>query len=275
MLDPTNFSAKLSASALEGPQHGRYTSISTGSSRSCSPPTAIHHCTACWTLFSRSEPSQNRGSLKSPRPLPIPPLFAPPLPTLSTSSSPTPSLSTSSVTSTAPHLLSCRSRSVSARPLPKMPRSTPSPLGTIRRGTSMNERTLPPTSPVDLAASLSAPQQPANSKEIRRGSLSRLQYRPGISAPTDLVPPNLDAGELSDSQSSNEKHYYDLPLALITPECLSGPTDAIPPILDEATDDEPGRLVRQYSCRWLREKNGRRWVEENYDTIAQCLRELR
>jgi len=139
----------------------------------------------------------------------------------------------------------------------------------------MNEWSLPPARPADLAGSLSAPQQPANSKEIRRGSLSEVQCHPGISAPTDPVPPKLDAGELSNSPRSDEKHYYDPPLALITPECLSEPTDALPPILEEATDEEPGKLVRQYSCKWLREKNGRRWVEENYDTIAQCLRELR
>ncbi|KAI9446739.1 hypothetical protein H4582DRAFT_1907967 [Lactarius indigo] len=265
MLDPTNLS-----SALGRPQHGGSTS---NSSYLRPPPTSIHHCTACCTLFSRSEPSRNQSFLKSPRPLPIPPHFAPPLPILSTSSSPIPSSSTSSVTSTTPHPLSSRSQSISPRPLPKMPRSTPSPLGITRRGTSMEERSSPLASPAGLARSPSAPQQPAN--EIRCGNISKLQCHPGKSTPADPVPPKFDAGELSDCPSSDEEHYFDSPMDLTTPEYLSESTDAVPPILEEAADEEPGKLVRQYSRRWLREKNGRRWVERNYDTIAQCLRELR
>ncbi|KAH9038903.1 hypothetical protein EDB85DRAFT_355560 [Lactarius pseudohatsudake] len=195
MLDLTSLS-----SALEGPQDGRSTSMSTNSSYLRHPSTSFHHCTTCYTLFSRSEPSRNQSFLKSSRPLPIPPLFAPPLSILSTSSPPTPSSSTSSVTTT-PHLLSCHSQSISVRPLPKKPRSTPTPLGTTRRGTS-TERFLPPSSPADLAGSSSAPQQPAN--EIRRGDLHKLQCHPGKSTATDLVPPKHDAGELSDSPSSDE-----------------------------------------------------------------------
>ncbi|KAH9055916.1 hypothetical protein EDB87DRAFT_1638372 [Lactarius vividus] len=157
MLDLTNLS-----SALEGPQDGGSTSMSTNSSYLRPPSASIHHCTTCCTLFSRSESSRNQSFLKSPRPLPIPPLFVPPLPILLTSSSPMPSSSTSSVTSTTSHLLPCHSRTI-ARPLPKMPKSTPSPLGTTRRGTSTEERSLPPTptSPADLPESSSAPQQSA------------------------------------------------------------------------------------------------------------------
>ncbi|KAH9001551.1 hypothetical protein EDB92DRAFT_74942 [Lactarius akahatsu] len=266
MLDLTNLS-----SALEGPQDGRSTSMSTNSSYLCRRSTSFHHCTTCYTLFSRSEPSRNQSFFTSSRPLPTPPLFAPPLSILSASSPPTPSSSTSSVTTT-PHLLSCHSQSISVRPLPKMPRSTSTPLGTTRRGTSTEARFLPPASPTDLAGSSSAPQQPAN--EIRRGDLHKLQCHPGKSTPTDLVPPKLDAGELSDSPSSDEEQYFDPPLALITPEYLTELTDAVPHIL-EARDKEPVKLVKRFSRRWLREKNGRRWVEENYDAIAQCLRELR
>ncbi|KAH9063814.1 hypothetical protein EDB83DRAFT_809628 [Lactarius deliciosus] len=266
MLDLTNLS-----SALEGPQDGRSTSMSTNSIYLRRPSTSLHHCTTCYTLFSRSEPSRNQSSLKSSRPLPIPPLFAPPLSILSASSPPAPSSSTSRVT-TIPHLLSCHSQSISARPLPEMPRSTPTPLRTTRRGTSTEEKFLPPASPADLAGSSSAARQPAN--EICRGDLHKLHCRPGKSTPTDLVPPKLDAGELSDSPSNDEEQYFDPPLTLITPEYLTEPTDAVPHSL-EARDKEPVKLVKRFSRRWLREKNGRRWVEENYDAIAQCLRELR
>jgi hypothetical protein len=161
----------------------------------------------------------------------------------------------------------------SPRPLPKMPRSGPSLLGTTGRGTDMIDRSFPPASPADHAGSLSAPQQQlANSKEIHRGKLSKLQCHPGICAPPDLFPPKLDAGQLSDS---DEKHPCHPPLAPITPECLSGLTDGVSPILEKTTDEGPKNLAKKYSRRWLREKRGRRWVEEDYNTIAQCLRELR
>lgn len=250
MLDTTDLSVKLPAPALEGPQHGISTSTSAGSSHLCSPSTVTCHCAICCTLFPRSEPSQNQSSLKLPRPLPTPPPFASPLPTLST---PMPSLSTSSVTSTAPRLLS--SCSHPPRPLPKMPRSAPSSLGATGRVTYMNGRSLPPVSPADIAGSLSAPQQPANAK-IRREKSSELQCHPGKFATTDLVSPPLDTGELSDSSRT--------PLAPITPENLS-----------QLTDEVPEKLVRQYSYKWLREKRGRRWVEDDYRMIVQRLRKLR
>lgn len=156
-----------------------------------------------------------------------------------------------------------------------MPRSSPSLLGTTGRGTYTNERPLPPADPADLARSLSAPQQPSSSKEVRCGDLSKLQCHPGKSASTDLVPPKFDAGEPFDGSSGDEKHHRDPPLAPITPECLSEPTVAVSPILEKTTDEGPKKLVKQYSRMWLREEKGRRWVEEDYHTIAQCLRELR
>lgn len=161
----------------------------------------------------------------------------------------------------------------SPRPLPKMPGSSPSP-HEAGRGTYMNERTLPSVSPDDLAGSLPAPQ-PASSKEIRHEDLSKLQCHPETSAPSDLDPPKLDARELSNSSSSDEKHYHDPRLTQIRPECLSRVTDAALPILEKTKEEGSETLVRRYSRRWLREEKGKRWVEEDYHLVAQVLRELR
>lgn len=141
-----------------------------------------------------------------------------------------------------------------------MPRSGPSLLGTIASGTDMNERPFSPASPTDHAGSLSATQQLANSHEIRRGNLSKLQCHSGKLVPPDLIPPKLDADELSDSSSMDEKRPCHPQLA---------------PILENTSDERPKKLVQRYSRRWLREERGRRWVEEDYHLIAQCLRELR
>lgn len=244
-------------------------SISTGPSHSRSSSTITHRCAACCTLFSRPEPPQNRGSLKSSRPLPTPPHIAPPLPALSAPSLPTAPLPTS-VTPKASPLPSCHSHS--PRPLPKMPRSSPSQHGTIKRDTYTNERSLPPASPDVLAGAIPALQQPVNSKEIRHGDLSKPQHHPEKSAPSDLALPELDAGELSDSLSSDEKHYRDPPLAPTRPECV---WDAASPILEKSKEDGSETLVRQYSRRCLREEKGRRWVEEDYRVVAQFLRKLR
>jgi hypothetical protein len=157
----------------------------------------------------------------------------------------------------------------SLRPLPKKPRSSPSQHGTTERDTYMNERSLPPASPDVLAGSLPALQQPANSKETPHEDLSKPQHHPEKSAPDDLVPPEPDAGELSDSSSSDEKHYRDPPLA---PTSL---WDAASPILEKSEEEGSETLVRQYSRRCLREEKGRRWVEEDYRVVAQFLRKLR
>lgn len=267
-------------------------SISAGSSHSRSSSTITHRCAACCTLFSRPETTLSQSSLKSSRPLPIPPHFAPPVPTLSTPPLPAPSLSTP-VTPGTSHIPSCRSQSVSPflgftyhliyhhymhrspRPLPKMPRSSPSPHGTPGRGTDMNEQTLPSVCLNDLAGSLSAPQQPANSKEIRLENLSKLQCHPERSAPSNLVPPKLDTRVPSDSSTSDKKHSRDPTLATIIPERLSGVTDAALPILEKTKEEGSETLVRRYSRRWLREERGKRWVEEDYHLVAQFLRELR
>lgn len=159
----------------------------------------------------------------------------------------------------------------SPRPLPKMPRSSPSVHGTTGHDTYMSERTSPSVNPDDLAGSFPAPQ-PAN-KEIPRGDLSKLQCHQEQSAPRDPVPP--DAGELSDSSTSDEKHYRDAPLVPIRAECLSGLTDAASPILEKTVEEGSETLVTQYSRRWLREEKGKRWVEEDYHLVAQFLRQLR
>jgi hypothetical protein len=58
----------------------------------------------------------------------------------------------------------------------------------------------------------------------------------------------------------------------MTASCLSELTAAISPMLEE-TEDE--KTIREYSRRWLREKEGRRWVEEDYSVVIQSLRALR
>lgn len=157
----------------------------------------------------------------------------------------------------------------SPRPLPKMPRSSPSRHGTTERDTSTNERSLPPASPD--AGSLPALQQPANSKEIRHKDLSKPQHHPEKTAPSNLVLPELDAVELSDSLSTDEKHYP----ATTRSEYVWELNDSASPILEKPKEEGSDTLVRQHSRRCLREEKGRRWVEEDYHLVAQFLRKLR
>jgi hypothetical protein len=94
--------------------------------------------------------------------------------------------------------------------------------------------------------------------------LSKLRRHLGNSVPSDLVPPRFDGDEASDGSSGDAEVYGDPPTVPVIPQRLSGLTD---PILEKRTGE---KLIRS----WLREKNGRRWVEDNYDTIIQSLREL-
>lgn len=143
------------------------------------------------------------------------------------------------------------------------PRSGPSPLGT----TDMNEWPLLPVRLADHAA----PHQLANSKEVHHRKSSKPLCHPGKHAPPDIIAPKLDAGEMRDSPRGDEKHLY----SPLTSECFSGLTDVVSPILEKTTDEESNKLVKKYSRKWLREEKGKRWVEEDYNLIAQCLRELR
>lgn len=154
----------------------------------------------------------------------------------------------------------------SPRPLPKMPRSSSSQHRTTERNTYTNEWSLLPASLDDLARSLPALQQPANSKEIRHGDLSKPQHHPEKSAPRDLVPPELDAS--SDSLSSDEKRYP-------RPERPWEVEDTASPILEKSEEEGSETVVRRYSRRCLREEKGRRWIEEDYRLVAEFLRKLR
>jgi hypothetical protein len=58
----------------------------------------------------------------------------------------------------------------------------------------------------------------------------------------------------------------------MTPDCLLELMAAISPML-EKWDDE--KMIRRYSRRWLREKKGKRWVEDDYGVIIQSLRTIR
>ena len=84
--------------------------------------------------------------------------------------------------------------------------------------------------------------------------MSKLRRHLGTSVPSDLVPPKFDGDEASDGSSGDQG---DLPTDPITAERVS---------TEQSGDD--------YSSGWLREKKGRRWVEEDYETVIQSLREL-
>ena len=108
---------------------------------------------------------------------------------------------------------------------------------------------------------MTPPQHPTNIEEIRRGNLPKLRLHLGSSVPSDLVVPRVEA---SDGSRIDEEVSGDHSKAPIPTEHLS--------TKDKRGKDE--KLTKSYSCRWLREKKGKRWVEDNYDTIVQGLREL-
>jgi hypothetical protein len=111
------------------------------------------------------------------------------------------------------------------------------------------------------------PQHPTNIKEIRRGSSTRLRRHLESSVPLDLVAPRVDGDEASNGSKINAEVYGDLSKAPITTERLSTKEN-------RRKDEKDENLMRSYSSGWLREKKGRRWVEENYDNVIQSLREL-
>ena len=110
------------------------------------------------------------------------------------------------------------------------------------------------------------PQRPTNIEEIHRGNLSKVQHHLGSSVPPDLVAPRVDGGEASDDSRIDEV-YGDLPKKPITAERVSTEEK-------RGKDEKNENVLRSYSSRWLREKKGRRWVEDNYDAVIQSLREL-
>ena len=269
MLSPTNVS-KLSASALDEPRQG---TISARLTNTYSPP---RRCDICYALFSHLKPSRNHGTLILPRPLPIPPAYPPPLPTSSTPPLSPLSSSTPSLTSVS-HTLPRRSQFVftlsrfylhpiydncrhTPRPLPELPRSTPSQLRTTGCKTYINDQSSSPRTN-HLTGTLSVPH-PSQADYSAENCCNR-QHHSGKSATTDVGPPKLDSDELSYIEEE-EEDYGDPPLA---------------PSISELTDTEPRgteMLARaRESCNWLWEKNGRRWVEEDYRVVAQCLRGLR
>jgi hypothetical protein len=101
-------------------------------------------------------------------------------------------------------------------------------------------------------------QRPTDVEEIRRGNLTKLRRHLGKSIPPDLIAPRLDRDELSDSSSSDEEQD----VGPITPEYPANP------ILEE-------KATERQSRRWLWEKKGRRWEEDDYGLILRRLRELR
>jgi len=153
-----------------------------------------------------------------------------------------------------------------------MPNTVPVPPGNPKHKhhAYVDERSSPPTSPATSTISEIVPRRITDVEEIRRGNLSKLRRHLGYSIPPDLIPPRLDRNEAC--SSSDEEECGDLPTAPMTPSCVSELTAAISPML-EKTEDE--KTIRKYSRRWLREKKGRRWVEDDYNVIIQSLRTLR
>jgi hypothetical protein len=138
-----------------------------------------------------------------------------------------------------------------------------------------NDERLPrPASPTTSTISSIMPRQPTDVEEIRRGNLSKLRRHLGHSVPLDLIIPSLDRDEGSDSSSSDEE-WCDRSTVSMTMQCLSELTEAISPILENTADEMHAKTIRRYSRRWLREKNGRRWVEDDYSVIIRSLRALR
>jgi hypothetical protein len=109
------------------------------------------------------------------------------------------------------------------------------------------------------------PQHPTNMEEIRRGNMTKLRHHLGSLVPSDLVAPRVDGDE--GGSRIDAEVYGNHSKAPIPTERLSTKEKG-------GKDEKDANMVKNYSCRWLREKKGRRWAEDNYDTIIQSLREL-
>jgi hypothetical protein len=103
-------------------------------------------------------------------------------------------------------------------------------------------------------------------EEIRRGNSTQLRRHLGSSVPSDLVVSRVNGDEASGGSRINAEVYSDPSKAPIPAERLS--------TKEKGKDEKDENMVKSYSCKWLRERKGRRWVEDNYDTIIQSLREL-
>ena len=97
--------------------------------------------------------------------------------------------------------------------------------------------------------------------------MTKLQSHLGSSVPSELVAPRVDGDEASDGSRVDTEVHGDLLKAPITTERVSTNEK-------KRKDEKDENPVRSYSSRWLREKKGRRWVEDNYDNVIQSLREL-
>jgi hypothetical protein len=286
-------SLTVSTTAHEISRHDASPAMLIASNYSCSPSSSSDNCASEHVRPSRSDLSQKQSSPKLPRRLPIPPTYSPPSPTTSTFSSstqfpPSSSSSSSSLVSLAtPYHPSYRLWSVftflgsvgyassyplhsSIRPLPK-PNLTPGVGQTPEHRAHITERSPPrPSSPADSMVSSVLPQRPTDVEEIRRGNLTKLRRHLGRSIPPDLIPPKIDGEVVSDSSSSDGDGEQDAePVsAPITPKCISKVTEKKPPILGE-------KAIGRHSHRWLWEKKGRRWEEDDYSLVLRRLRELR
>jgi hypothetical protein len=111
------------------------------------------------------------------------------------------------------------------------------------------------------------PQHPTNIEEIRRGNMTKVRRHLGSSVPSEVVAPRIDGNEASGGSKIDAEVYDDLSKAPIT-------TERVLTEEKKRKDEKDENVVKSYSSRWLREKKGRRWVEDNYDDVIQSLREL-
>jgi hypothetical protein len=114
---------------------------------------------------------------------------------------------------------------------------------------------------------MTPPQHPTNIEEIRRGKLTKLRHHMGSSVPSDLVVPRVDGNEASDGSRIDGEVRGDHSKAPI-------PTERLSTKEKRGKDEMDENPAKSYSSRWLREKKGKRWVEDDYETIVQSLREL-
>jgi hypothetical protein len=251
-----------SRSAIGGHQRGARVPISIDPSYSSPQAPAPFHNGAPYPAVSfPSELSRNRPP-SSHRRLPIPPVHVSDSPSASTSSSSLPlptQLPTSQRQSVFVALGVCcnadpyrDSFCSSYRPLPKKPGSAAELLEPREGHACISGRSLP-----------MAPQQhPTNIEKTRLRELSRPRLHLEGSVPSDLIAPRVDGEEASGSRIDGVRgDHSKAPI----------PAERLPTKEKMGKDGMDENLAKSH---WLLEKNGKRWVEGNYDTIVQSLREL-
>ncbi|KAI0059089.1 hypothetical protein BV25DRAFT_1840565 [Artomyces pyxidatus] len=142
----------------------------------------------------------------------------------------------------------------------------------------------PPMSPADSLISFMLPQRPTDIKDLRRGNLSKLRRHLGQSVPADLVLPPIETDDDEDDDDDNDEYDSSetdsddshakkrMGMAGLSFATLAELSQAISPLLPNPPDEAS---IKRQSRKWLREKKGKRWEEDDYEGILQSLRTLR